>query len=87
MMIFFVDLEVVCEIGDSLGKDGNLDLGGSCIAFVRFIAIDNFCFLPFSHGHLSVASTSQFGNPDPNYAQISSSRRGIVSNLPSNVNV
>jgi hypothetical protein len=42
-MVLDMILEVIGQILDTLGKQGNLDLGGSGIPFVKFVFLLNHC--------------------------------------------
>jgi hypothetical protein len=45
MMVLGVGLEVLGQLGDALGEEGDLDLGRPGVALVAPVAGDRFCLL------------------------------------------
>ena len=45
VMVFFVDLEMLRQIGDAMRQQSDLHFRGAGVAFVRFETVDEFFFI------------------------------------------
>ena len=50
MMVLLVDLQVLGQVLDADGEDGNLDLGGAGVLLVLAILLDDLCDLLLGDG-------------------------------------
>ncbi len=54
VMVLLVDFEVLGQVRDPLGQDGNLNLGRTGIAVMTLVAADNLLlFFSYEHAHTS----------------------------------
>lgn len=68
--VLMVILQMGVEVVDAVGKNRNLNLRGACVAFVRFVLVDNCLFDFFFHDfspflHVKFASAQRSAGEMP----------------------